>query len=475
MKFKHTKIVATVGPASQNPEILKKMIESGVNVFRLNFSHGTHQSHLETIKHIKEIRRNYNKPIAILQDLTGPKIRLGKIENEPLQVSPGETLILDSEKKDSASQVKRIEVNYKRFHKDVFPGAKLLLSDGDLELKIEKIEGSSVYCTVIIGGNIYSRKGVNFPSGTFQVPTLTKKDEKDLLFGLENGVDLVAMSFVRKASDRDKVEPIFKKSGRSVPLVAKLEKHEAIENLDEIINGFDAIMVARGDLGVDIEPENVPFIQKKMINLANRMGKPVITATQMLRSMVESPVPTRAEVNDVANAILDGTDAVMLSEESAIGKYPVKAVGVMSKIAIKAEEYLNYYKESTIIETSDSSLIPESISHSATIVARDLKAPLIFAITRTGYTARAIARYRPKSCILALTPEEDVYHQLALVWGVYPVKNALQKDAAVLFDEALKIARKKKLLKKGDHYVFTSGYPLGEPGSINQVTAGKIS
>ncbi len=472
--FKHTKIVATIGPASSDPDIINKLVEAGVNVFRLNFSHGDHSSHLETIKAIKKLRKETGKSIAILQDLTGPKIRLGNIQNEPLQVSAGDTLILDPDSGSEAGGSNRISVNYEGFHKDVFPGARLLLADGDLELKVEKIEGKSVQCKVIIGGNLYSRKGVNFPSGTFQVPTLTEKDEHDLRFGLRNGVDLVAMSFVRKASDREKAEAIFREAGRSVPLIAKIEKHEAIENLDEIIEAYDAIMVARGDLGVDIEPEKVPFIQKKIIEIANQKGRPVITATQMMRSMVESPVPTRAEVNDVANAILDGTDAVMLSEESAIGKYPVKSVEVMAKIAVKAEEYLNYYRESKILAHGDTSKIPDSISHSATIVARDLQARLIFAITRTGYTARAIARYRPKSCILALTPEEEVYHQLALVWGVFPVMNSLQEDPGVLFDDALNVARRLKLLKAGDLYVFTSGYPLGKPGSINQVTAGKV-
>jgi len=472
-KQKRTKIVATIGPASNTPEILEQLMLKGVNVFRLNFSHGSHDSHLKIIREIKRIRKKLDRPVAILQDLTGPKIRLAKIKNEPLQVSPGDTLILDSNLEECAAG-QRVGINYKGFSRDVFPDAHLLLDDGNLELVVRKVEKSAVYCEVVIGGNLYSHKGVNFPSGTFKVPTLTDKDKKDLMFGLHHGVDLVAMSFVRSAGDMKKAYTIFKKAGRSVPVVAKIEKHEAIENLNEIIEAFDAVMVARGDLGVEIEAEKVPFIQKRIIELANKKGKPVITATQMLRSMVDSPIPTRAEVNDVANAVLDGTDAIMLSEETAVGKYPVKAVAMMSKIAMEAEEYIDYFRDRKIQTPAGSSLIPDSISHSATVVARDLKARIIFAITRTGYTARAIARYRPHSCILALTPEEDVYHQLSLVWGVFPVKNSLQKDPAVLFKEALKIAKDLKVVRKNDHYVFTSGYPLGKPGSINQVTAGKI-
>lgn len=473
MQNKQTKIVATLGPACSDPATMIDMINSGVDVFRLNFSHGNHQSHLKLINQIKKLRKKLNRSVAILQDLSGPKIRLGKVNNEPLQVSPNDTLILDASLK-TASQGKRIGVNYSGFARDVFPGARLLLADGDLELEVKKIVKSQVYCEVIIGGSLFSHKGVNFPSGTFHVPSLTDKDKKDLRFGLKNGVDMVALSFVREAKDLKRARLIFKEIGRHVPLIAKIEKHEAIENLSEIIDSADGIMVARGDLGVDIEIESVPILQKNIIQRANRLGKPVITATQMLRSMVESPMPTRAEVTDVANAVLDGTDAIMLSEETAIGKYPNKAVKMMSRIAIITEEYLTYFREGDRSPSNESASIPDSISHSATILARDLKANTICAITRTGYTARAIARFRPKSRILALTPEEDVYYQMALVWGVLPVKYALQQDQNKLFKDAMGIAKKLKITRRGDHYVFASGFPLGQPGSINQVTAGIV-
>ncbi len=470
---KHTKIVATIGPASQSPEIIETMILSGVDVFRLNFSHGDHQSHRKTIKTIKKIRQKLKRAVAILQDLTGPKVRLGKITGEPLQVKPGDFIILDGTFKGSSTG-NRISVNYSGFAEDVFPGARLLLADGDLELEVSNIEASAVYCKVILGGDLYSHKGVNFPTGSFKIPPLTEKDKKDLIFGLGEGIDLVAMSFVRSANDLKRAYDIFKKAGRTVPLIAKIEKHEAIDNLEEIIQAADGVMVARGDLGVEIEIESVPIVQKKIIKQTNIYGKPVITATQMLRSMVDSPTPTRAEVTDVANAILDGTDAIMLSEESAIGKYPVKAICTMNKVAEKVEAYSSFFKDPREINREFISLIPDSISHSATILSRDLNARVIFAITRTGYTAKAIAKFRPKSIILALTPDEEVYYQLALIWGVLPVKYDLQKNQNTLFNDAFQIAKEMNVVDRDDHYVFASGYPLGKPGSINQVTAGRI-
>ena len=445
---KFTKIVATLGPASSDPAIMQDLMDKGVDVFRLNFSHGTHQSHLAMIKQIKRLRKKAKRSVAILQDLSGPKIRLGNIKNEPLTVLPNDLVILDATLK-SASSGNRVGVNHSGFARDVYPGARLLLADGNLEFKVEKVEKSQVFCRVIIGGDLFSHKGVNFPSGTFHVPSLTAKDKKDLDFGLKNGVDLVAMSFVREAADLNKVRSVFKKMGRALPLIAKIEKHEAIENLAEIVESADGIMVARGDLGVDIEIESIPIVQKKIIQQANLLGKPVITATQMLRSMVESPMPTRAEVTDVANAVLDGTDALMLSEETAVGKYPARAVATMAKIVANTEGYASYYHDMQKTTNTGTSSIPDSISHSATILARDLNARTICAITRTGYTARAIAKHRPQSIILALTPEEDVYFQLALVWGVLPVQYALQQNQNKLFEDTMKIAKQLGITRKG--------------------------
>ncbi len=469
---KRTKIVATVGPACRDPEILEAMVREGVDVFRLNFSHGNHDSHLKNIENIKKIRSKLDCPVAILQDLTGPKIRLGTISEEPLTVSTDDVIILDAGL-DGPSRGNRIGVNHPKFAEDVYTGGRLLLADGEIELKITGIEGKQVTCRVVTGGGLYSRKGVNFPTGSFKIPALTDKDIDDLKFGLKNEVDLVAMSFVRTAADLEKAGKIFKETGRSVPLIAKIEKHEAISNLPEIVDAADGIMVARGDLGVEIDLERVPIVQKRIIDMANRAGKPVITATQMLRSMVDSPKPTRAEATDVANAVLDGTDAVMLSEETAVGKFPVRAIRTMVKISMQAEAFFTGYfrAHSEVLEELKSSTT-QSVAHSAVILARDLDASLIFAVTRSGYTARAIAKFRPHSLILALTPSESVYYQLSLMWGVKAVKYPLQKDMQSLMKDALNIAEEYGLIKKDEHYVFTSGFPLGEPGSINQITTG---
>jgi len=469
---KKTKIVATVGPASQSPDILRELILAGVNVFRLNFSHGDYISHLQTIHHIKQLRDELEKPVAILQDLSGPKIRVGIIDPEPLVLRSGDHLILDASLT-GASRANRVGINYSDFARDVYAGARLLLADGALELEVVRVKPPEVHCRVIIGGELYSHKGVNFPSGSFNIPALTEKDERDLHFGLENGVDLVALSFVRSAADLGKVKNIIRQFGHSVPLIAKIEKHEAVDNLPEIIQAADGIMVARGDLGVEIEIERVPIVQKQIILLANKAGKPVITATQMLRSMVDSPRPTRAEVTDIANAILDGSDAIMLSEETAVGKYPVKAVETMVNVARQAEGIYEYYKDYQSAMGETGRELTTSLAHSATILARDLNAGLILAATRSGYTAQCIAKFRPRSYILALTPDKQVYYQLALVWGVKPVIYPLQKELKQLFVSALNIAVEHQMIREGERYVFVSGFPLGKPGSINQITAGQ--
>jgi len=472
--LKRSKIVATVGPASQDPKILEQLVRAGVDVFRLNFSHGDRESHLEIINHIKRIRKKLHQPVAILQDLAGPKIRLGKIEHEPLSVKVGDSLVIDASP-ESAGNGNRVGINHPHFAKDVFPGARLLLADGDLELQVTKVEDPLVHCRVVIGGEIYSHKGVNFPTGSFDVPAITEKDRGDLTFGLEHHVDMIAVSFVRSAADIETARELCREKDARIPIIAKIEKHEAVRNLDEIIEAADGVMVARGDLGVEIDIQQVPIVQKRIISRANQAGKPVITATQMLRSMVDSQRPTRAEVTDVANAILDGSDAIMLSEESAVGKFPVKAVSTMAGIALEAEKYYleNYHLKTEKPRTGQSRLT-ESVAHSAVVLAQDIDAKLIFAMTRSGYTARAISRFRPCSFVLALTPNEDVYRQLSISWGVIPVIYPLQREMQSTFSDAIAIARESKILAKGDRYVFTSGFPLGEPGSINQVMAGEI-
>jgi pyruvate kinase len=474
LQKKRTKIVATVGPASQDITVLEKLALEGVNIFRLNFSHGDFDSHLQNIQNIKAIRKKLNQPLAILQDLSGPKIRIGKISPEPMKLRENDVIILDAGLVGS-NKNNIISVNYKNFSHDVFPGAKLLLADGDMELLVEKVDKDQVFCIVVVGGSLFSSKGINFPSGTFEVPPITEKDIKDLQFGLENGIDLVALSFVRSPEDVEKVRKLMSKKERKVPIIAKIEKHEAINNIEEIIDISDGIMIARGDLGVEVDIEYIPILQKQILMLANQKGKPVITATQLLRSMVIASKPTRAEVTDVANAIIDGTDAIMLSEETAIGKFPIAAVKTMNKIAVQAEQYYLQKKIPTRrMDLNDDSLTA-SIAHSAVILSNDVDAKLIFAITRTGYTAKAIARYRPRGNIFALTPNLETYYQLAMVWGVIPELNKLTDSTEELFNNAFILAKKKELLQKRESYVIVSGYPLGEPGTINQIKAGRMS
>lgn len=470
--LKRTKIVATVGPATQSPAMLKRLIQAGVNVFRLNFSHGTHDSHLAVLQSIRRLREELNLPVAILQDLSGPKIRIGKIDPEPLVLKKGDLLIIDpSQQEPSGKNI--IGISYGDFAKDVFPGARLLIGDGDLEFRVKQVEEPRVICEVLRGGALFSHKGIDYPSGSFNIPALTPKDREDLKFGLAHDVDFVAMSFVRSGKDLLLAQEIFREVGKKVPLIAKIEKHEALDHLDDIVTTADGIMVARGDLGVEVDIERVPVIQKKLIKMANQAGKPVITATQMLRSMVDSPRPTRAEVTDVANAILDGSDAVMLSEETAVGHYPVEAVEMMTRVALETEMAYPYYLERRRTGSSGKVSMAVSVAHAAAVLATDLQAGALIALTRSGYTAQTISKLRPRSYIMALTADKRVYYRLNLNWGVIPTFYAFQNDMRKLVSDCVAAAANAGLLKSGDRYVITSGFPLGEPGSINQVTAGE--
>ncbi|GAB4343786.1 MAG: pyruvate kinase [Calditrichia bacterium] len=470
--MRKTKIVATLGPASSSPEMIRDLIKAGVNVFRLNFSHEDHAAHLERIRLIQSIREEMNIPVAILQDLTGQKIRLGEIAQPGLTLRANDTLILDATFSGVATGSK-VSINYPHLVKDVFVGARLLLADGDLEVEVVEIQDPAIISRVITGGTLTSHKGINFPSGSFDLPAMTEKDKADLEFGLKSGVDLVALSFVKDASDLQMAREIFKKVGRAVPLIAKIEKHEAIENIEEIVAASDGIMIARGDLGVEIRLERVPVVQKKIMQVCNRMGRPVITATQMLRSMVDSPRPTRAEVTDVANAIFDGTDALMLSEETAVGKYPVRAVETMSNIALETEKLYQYGKR-ILTEENGKPDFAESVADSAVVLAKDLQAKFLVAVTRTGYTARQLSKFRPNGCILALTPDKDTFYNLAYVWGVKPYLYPLQSDFKDLLKDVRELLEKIAEIEKGDRYVVTAGFPLGEPGSTNLINAGQF-
>ncbi len=467
---KRTKIIATLGPATYSREKIKELIGAGVNAFRLNFSHGNYEEHFRLIEWVQGVRRELGVPVAIIQDLGGPKIRIGEIRGEPLVLEADDELILDPNVREREDNI--ISVSYVGFAGDVREGHNLLLADGAIELKIIKIKGSRVECRVLNGGRLTSNKGINYPAGSFSVPSITEKDVRDLEVGLEHGVDMIAISFIRKASDIETVRAKCVESGREIPLIAKIEKHEAIENLDDIIEEVDGVIVARGDLGVEIPMEKVPGVQKKIIKSANLHGKPVIIATQMLASMVRSPRPTRAEVTDIANAILDGADALLLSEETAVGKYPIEAIETMSRIVIETERDYPYGKIFPDATYPPKMHLPIEIALNAADIANALNAPVILCPTSSGFTARMLSRFRPEAIIYALTSDDVVYNSSGLLWGVIPRKVPEIEE----FDEELMRASKEMangdgLLDDGEYYVITAGFPFGVGNRTNMITA----
>ncbi|MFO7733957.1 MAG: pyruvate kinase [Candidatus Aminicenantes bacterium] len=465
-----TKIVCTIGPASRSPEVLDRLMRAGMDVARLNFSHGTQAEHGRTIADLRKIARRLGRPVAVLQDLAGPKIRVGPVRNGPVTLEPGAAFTLTARK--VPGDARAVSLNFPAMVADVRKGDTLLLSDGALELEVVAVEGRDIRCRVVIGGPLNSFKGINLPARTLRTPSLTAKDRDDLRFGLKHEVDYVALSFVRSAADIETVRRHMKRWGGGAPVIAKIEKHEALDALDAIVEAADGIMVARGDLGVEIPLERIPRVQKDLIRRSREAGKPVITATQMLRSMVDSPRPTRAEVTDVANAILDGTDAVMLSEETAVGRHPVEAVATMVRIAREAERIPSSCDgpRPGRLDPVPGSL-PGAVACAAARLADAVGAAAIVTFTRSGSTARLVSRCRPDVLILAHTPEEKTRRQLALCWGVLPVlgENLSRTDEMVA--AALKAAERTGLVKKGQTVVITAGVPTGVPGTTNLIKA----
>ncbi|WP_459897420.1 pyruvate kinase, partial [Desulfurobacterium crinifex] len=404
---KRTKIVATLGPASSDKKILKRMVESGLNVVRLNMSHGTHDEHKARIELVREIEKETGRPIPILMDLCGPKIRIGKIPKEPLFLHRGDRIVLTTGK----PAKNKITVNYPDLHREVRKGETILLADGAFRLKVKEVRGEDIICEVLVGGPLTSHKGVNLPHSKLSVPALTEKDKEDVKFGIENGVDIIALSFVRKAEDVVELKELIRSLGKNIPIIAKIEKPEAVKNIDSILKVADGIMVARGDLGVELPIEKVPVIQKQLIRKANEAGKPVITATQMLKSMVDLPSPTRAEVTDIANAVLDGTDALMLSEETAVGKYPVRVIRTMAKVASEAEKIYLYKRYMDM----PAKTLQDSLAKSACNLSREVKVKAIVPFTRSGASALAVAKYKPPVPIYAVTHDIETCRRLNLV------------------------------------------------------------
>jgi pyruvate kinase len=436
-----------------------------MDVARLNFSHGTQAEHLEVITAVRRIAHRLGRSIAVLQDLAGLKIRIGEMASGSVTLEAGAPFILTTRQVLGSRQ--EVSVDYPLLTEDVRPGDTLLLSDGDLELEVISTTEEDVYCRVVMGGTLASRKGVTLPTRSITVPTVTDKDRDDLAFGLRYGVDYVAQSFVRTAADVLEVRGMIQDHGSTAPLIAKIETHDALTNIDEIIDSVDGVMVARGDLGVAIPLETVPRLQKMLIGKANRAGKPVITATHMLRSMQDSPRPTRAEVADVANAVLDGTDAIMLSEETAIGRFPIEAVTTMAAIAADVESTFPF--DAWIHRFATGGPLPEAVARAACIMAADIDAAAIVTCTQSGGTARRVARYRPRAPILAPTPHAESYRRLALVWGVTPLLNQSQSTTDELIDGALGAALASTRVQRGDTVVITAGVPVGRPGMTNLI------
>jgi pyruvate kinase len=467
--MRRTKIVATIGPASRRPETLERLVQAGVNVFRLNFSHGTHDEHLEVIRSVREIAARLHRPIALLQDLSGPKIRTGKVKDGEVQLVKGARLAITTDLSVEGT-AELISTTYELLPRDVAPGDQVLLDDGNLELRVTGIADGRVLCEVVDGGRLRSNKGMNLPGVMLSTPALTEKDRRDLVFGVQHRVDYVAMSFVRRAEDVLEAKSLVKAMGEATPVIAKIEKPQAVENLDAILAASDGVMVARGDLGVEIGTEDVPIVQKRIIAAANAAGRVVITATQMLESMIDNPRPTRAEASDVANAILDGTDAVMLSGESAVGRYPVETVETMARIADYTEEHGMGSIRPRRADLRRTDLPPgppgpgtpvtRSLTRVASSVAEELGCKLIMAFTESGITARLVSSHRPRVPVVAVTHDDRVYRRLALWWGVVPVKSEFVENSDDLLAAGEERLRARGLVQKGDMILMLSGHSI---------------
>lgn len=464
--IRKTKIVCTIGPVSETEEMLMKLINAGMNIARLNLSHGTKSEHKQRIEQIRACAHKLGKNVGILLDIQGPKIRLGKIEDGRVTVDAGAHISLSIDS--FVGNASRVSVGYSDLTNDMNPGDTIYIDDGLVELSVVEVNERDVLCKVIVGGEIGSRKGVTLPGINVNLPPVTDEDIDHIKFGIENGIDFIAASFVRTASNVETVKEIIRNTGKKpVPVIAKIESDEGIRNIDEIVAVADGIMVARGDLGVEIPPEEIPLAQKMIIRKCNDKGIPVITATQMLDSMVRNPRATRAEITDVANAIFDGSDAVMLSGETAVGKYPEEAVKFMNRIALQTEKSFNF---SSMFETRRNNLrqsIEDAISLATCQISRDLGTEVILCSTQSGATARTIAKYRPSALVIAVCPDQSVVNQLLLSWGVYPILANRPQDIDELIDSAVDAAKNLDLVKPGDIVTIAAGVKTGVEGSTN--------
>ena len=470
---KKTKIVCTLGPASDNEEVLTQLVQNGLNVCRFNFSHGSHEEQKARMDIAKKVREKLDLPVALLLDTKGPEIRTGKFEDPEVLLEQGQQFIITME--DVLGTKERCTVSYKELINDVKVGDAILIDDGLVGLRITEIKGNDIICTVENSGIVKNHKGVNLPGVKINLPALTEKDISDIEFGIEQGIDFIAASFVRKASDVLAIREILENNyATHIQIISKIENQEGVENLDEILQVSDGLMVARGDLGVEVPTEEMPIIQKNMIKKCNELGKPVITATQMLDSMIRNPRPTRAEVTDVANAIYDGTDAIMLSGETAAGKYPVEAVKVMASIAKRIEETLNY-EELLKNNNLKGTTVTDAISYATCTTAIELNASAIVTSTSSGYTARMVSKFRPKTPIIAATSRDVIRRQLALSWGVYTVKSPIAGNTDEVIEYSIEASKDANYVNEGELVVITAGVPVGESGTTNLIKVHVIS
>jgi pyruvate kinase len=465
MHAKKTKIVATIGPVTANEKLLTEMVRAGLNVVRLNFSHGDFAEHAPKVEFARLVAQKLDRPVAVMQDLGGPKFRLGEFYQERVKLEAGKLITLTPEL--ITGDEARVSINYPTLAQELKVGSTVMVDDGKKRLEVVEIKGDDVVCEIIVGGETKGRRGVNFPGAYLKVSSLTAKDKQDLEFAFTHNVDMIAFSFVRRPEDVSELREILRQRGSQAMIIAKIETAEAVENLDEIITLADGIMVARGDLAVEVPAEDVPLLQKMIIKKCNKAGKPVITATQMLESMIKSPVPTRAEVSDIANAILDGTDAVMLSEETTLGEHPVEAVRVMSRVAQRVDRDRSYIRRERDFLHNHS--VTDAVSNSVVEAATHLGAKYIIALTESGFTARMIARYQPTQNIMALTPSAQTAAQLALSYGCYATVVPKFTTVAEVMELVRTYVLKHKLAKEGDKVLIAAGLPFGRAGDTNMM------
>lgn len=465
--MRKTKIICTIGPASESEEKLRELMLAGMNVARFNFSHGTHEEHKKKFDRVIKVSNELGLQVATMLDTKGPEIRLKDIEGGRTELVTGQKFILTTE--EVLGNNEKVTITYKNLKDDINIGTTILIDDGLIEMVVDAIEETDIICTVVNGGPISNHKGVNVPGAILSMPYISEVDRSDIMFGCDMGFDFLAASFVRCKEDILEVRKILDDNDSHMKIIAKIENMQGIHNLEDILTVSDGIMVARGDMGVEIPMEEVPVMQKRMIKMAEAQGKHVITATQMLESMIKNPRPTRAETTDIANAIYDGTTAIMLSGESAAGLYPVEAVKTMAKIAERAEEDIDYNGRMRKRENIDGFDVTTAISHATCTTAMDLKAAAIITVTISGFTAGMIARYKPKCAVIACSVSPKVCRQLALSWGVTPIWIARESTADDLFDEAVHAAEEAGYIKKGDKVVLTAGVPLGISGKTNMI------